>query len=81
MQLKEALIDAGDSRLQPIILTSLTTIFGVAPLAFANEFWLGLSIAVIFGLAFATILQLYMVPMFFLKLMGKFYSTSRKTKS
>ncbi len=73
LPLKEALIDAGDSRLQPIILTSLTTIFGVVPLAFANEFWLGLSISVMFGLAFATILQLYLVPMFFLKLMGKYY--------
>ena len=71
MTLVDALTDAGDTRLQPIILTSLTTIIGVVPLAFADEFWVGLSISIIFGLAFATILQLFVVPMVFLKLEGK----------
>lgn len=78
MSLRDALADAGDARLQPIILTSLTTIFGVVPLAFANEFWFGLSISVIFGLLFATILQLFVVPMVYLKLEGKKISRKRK---
>jgi len=64
----EAAIHAGETRLQPILLTSATTIAGIVPLAFADEFWFGLSIAIAFGLAFATIIQLYMVPMFYLKL-------------
>ncbi len=67
----EAVANAGSTRLQPILLTSLTTIVGVIPLALADEFWLGLSIAIAFGLAFATALQLYLIPMFYLKLAGK----------
>lgn len=66
----EAVIDAGDTRLQPIMLTTITTIIGVVPLAFANEFWVGLSISIIFGLAFATVLQLFVVPMLFVKFEG-----------
>jgi multidrug efflux pump subunit AcrB len=68
---REAVASAGESRLQPILLTSITTIIGVIPLAMADEFWLGLSIAIIFGLSFATILQLFMIPMLFLKFEGK----------
>ena len=67
----EAIADAGDTRLQPILLTSITTIMGVVPLAIADEFWMGLSISIIFGLSFATILQLFVVPMLFLKFEGK----------
>jgi multidrug efflux pump subunit AcrB len=66
----EAVIDAGDTRLQPIMLTTITTIIVVVPLAFANEFWVGLSISIIFGLAFATVLQLFVVPMLFVKFEG-----------
>jgi multidrug efflux pump subunit AcrB len=75
---KEAVVDAGDTRLQPILLTSITTIIGVAPLALSDEFWLGLSIAIIFGLAFATILQLFVIPMVFLQLEGKRLLKRRK---
>jgi len=67
----DAVADAGDTRLQPILLTTVTTIIGVIPLAFANEFWIGLSISIIFGLAFATVLQLFVVPMLFVKFEGK----------
>ncbi len=71
MKAVDAIADAGDSRLQPILLTSITTIVGVIPLAFANDFWLGLSISIIFGLAFATVLQLFIIPMIFVKFEGK----------
>jgi multidrug efflux pump subunit AcrB len=66
----EAVADAGDTRLQPILLTSITTIMGVVPLAFASEFWVGLSISIIFGLLFATVLQLFVIPMLFVKFEG-----------
>jgi multidrug efflux pump subunit AcrB len=72
MKPREAVADAGDTRLQPILLTSITTIIGIGPLAFADEFWVGLSISVMFGLAFSTILQLYFIPMVFLKLEGNY---------
>ncbi|MDX9893736.1 MAG: efflux RND transporter permease subunit [Patescibacteria group bacterium] len=71
MKPRQAIMNAGCARLQPILLTSITTIAGVFPLIFANEMWLGFSIAIIFGLLFATILQLFFLPIVFLKLEGK----------
>lgn len=67
----EAISDAGDTRLQPILLTTITTIMGVIPLIFANEFWIGLSVSIIFGLAFATVIQLFVIPMLFVRFEGK----------
>ena len=58
----ERIIEGGISRMQPIFLTSLTTIAGVFPLVFADEIWRGLSLAIIFGLIFSTVLTLVMVP-------------------
>lgn len=71
MNPKEAAINAGQLRLQPIILTTVTTIAGVIPLAFADEFWLGLSISIIFGLLFSTLLQLFIIPAVYLQFEGK----------
>jgi len=71
MSPRQAIADAARTRLQPILLTSITTVLGVLPLALADEFWFGLSIAIAFGLVFSTLLQLFIVPIFFLKLEGK----------
>ncbi len=62
MQLVDGVIDAGVARMQPIFLTSLTTIAGILPLTFADELWKGLGWAVIFGLLFSTVLTLVMIP-------------------
>jgi multidrug efflux pump subunit AcrB len=64
--LKEALMEAGINRLRPVLLTTVTTIGGLLPL-FLNfsggaEFWAPLTGAVIFGLAFATMLTLIVIP-------------------
>ena len=66
MGVKEALMEAGVNRLRPVLLTTVTTIGGLFPL-FMNfsggaEFWQPLTGAVIFGLAFATLLTLVMIP-------------------
>ncbi|MBN2475929.1 MAG: efflux RND transporter permease subunit [Pirellulales bacterium] len=66
MRVKHALLEAGVNRLRPVILTTVTTIGGLAPL-FLNisggaEFWQPLTGAVIFGLAFATVLTLLVIP-------------------
>jgi multidrug efflux pump len=61
-----AIIESSISRLRPIILTTLTTVFGLIPL------WLGggpmfepMAIAIIFGLLFATLLTLIFVPVLY----------------
>lgn len=71
MKPRQAIANAGVTRLQPILLTSITTVAGILPLAFTDEFWFGLSISIIFGITFATILQLFILPMVYLKLEGK----------
>jgi len=77
MAIKNALSEAGEARLEPIMMTTLTTIAGVTPLAFADEFWRGLSVAVAFGIAFATVLTLVMVPVLYLKFEGKAWMRSK----
>ncbi|MDF1496781.1 MAG: efflux RND transporter permease subunit [Patescibacteria group bacterium] len=61
----DAIITAAGERLQPIILTSVTTAMGVLPLAFANELWGDLAWAIVFGITSSTVLTLIMVPIFY----------------
>lgn len=62
VEFKEAIAEATKSRLQPIIMTSITTIVGILPLAISNDFWRGLGFSLIFGLASSTILTLIVIP-------------------
>ncbi len=56
-------------RFRPIMLTSLTTIFGLAPMAFGlggkSIFWAPLATAIMWGLGFSTLLILSMVPAYY----------------
>lgn len=64
----EAAILAGRKRLRPILITSLTTILGMLPIAFGSgeggKILQPLGIAVSGGLWFSTLLTLFLVPMF-----------------
>src|SRR3989339_303654 len=68
MEFFGAIIDAGVTRMQPIFLTSITTIAGIFPLIYADEMWRGLSLTVIFGLIFSTILTLVVIPIIYIGL-------------
>jgi len=61
----EAVVISGGERLQPIILTTITTAAGVLPLAFSNEMWGDLAWTIAIGITCATILTLVMVPVFY----------------
>ena len=56
-----AIIDASVSRVRPVSLGVLTTVLGVAPLLW-DPFFRSLAVVIIFGLSFATILTLLVVP-------------------
>ena len=58
----ESLVAAGKSRLQPIIVTTLTTLFGVLPLALQDAFWAGLGYTLIFGLFAGSLMTLFVIP-------------------
>ncbi|MBN1756903.1 MAG: efflux RND transporter permease subunit [Chitinispirillaceae bacterium] len=66
MEKKEALIHAATIRLRPILITSLTTIMGVFPMAISrsqgSEMSAPIGISVGFGLLFSTMLTLIVVP-------------------
>ncbi|HPW62047.1 MAG TPA: efflux RND transporter permease subunit [Cyclobacteriaceae bacterium] len=65
-KLLEAVTDAAESRFRPILMTSLSTILGILPIALAlgagSESRVSMGIAVIGGMAFATVLTLYVIP-------------------
>jgi len=61
---REAYIAAGKSRLQPIFLTSITTVVGLLPLSLSDEMWAGLGFAIIYGMSLSTVLTLLLVPCF-----------------
>ncbi len=54
--------DAAVSRFRPIMLTTITTVVGMIPLSRISDFWSPLAFAIMFGLTFAMILTLILVP-------------------
>ncbi|RMF73074.1 MAG: efflux RND transporter permease subunit [Acidobacteria bacterium] len=83
---REAILDAGQTRLRPVILTAVTTVLGLIPLTVginldfvegtlriggeSTQWWGPMGVAVIFGLSFATLLTLVVVPVTFDLLYG-----------
>ncbi len=83
LDVREAIIVAGRLRLRPVLLTAITTILGLVPMAVgysidfqnwppriimgaeSSQWWAPMAVAVIFGLALATILTLVLVPVMF----------------
>ena len=66
MALREALAEAACQRLRAVLLTSLTTIAGLTPLLFETsrqaQFLIPMAVSIAFGLAFATLLILLVIP-------------------
>ncbi|MGB0938594.1 MAG: efflux RND transporter permease subunit [Colwellia sp.] len=59
-----AIVEASSSRLRPVSLAAITTILGVMPLIF-DPFFADMSVTIMGGLAFATILTLIAVPVLY----------------
>lgn len=78
---REAILDAGVTRLRPVLLTAVTTVLGLVPLTVginfdfltfelllggeSTDWWGSMGVAVIFGLGLATVLTLVIVPVTF----------------
>jgi len=84
MDLVAATVQAGVTRLRPVLLTAGTTILGLVPMVLgvsidvhtlsiswrseSSQWWRSMATAVIFGLAFATVLTLVVVPSLYVSL-------------
>ena len=68
MKFDDAIFEAGKSRFRAIFLTSITTIAGLAPLLLEKsrqaQFLKPMAISIAYGIGFATILTLLMLPIF-----------------
>jgi HAE1 family hydrophobic/amphiphilic exporter-1 len=71
----DAVIAGGKSRLRPVLMTSLTTILGMVPMAMGigegSEIWQPMGIAVVGGLLLSTLLTLFIVPSLYAMLEGR----------
>ena len=81
----EAVISAAISRLRPILMTSLSTILGILPIALAlgagSESRVSMGIAVVGGLIFSTFLTLFIVPAMYSYLSRKTATVSNVTET
>lgn len=70
MNCHDALTTAGPRRLRPILMTTLTTVLGMLPMALAtsegSEMMQALAVAVIFGLSLSTVVTLIFIPVLYM---------------
>jgi multidrug efflux pump subunit AcrB len=66
----EAVVAAGGARFRPVMLTSLTTFFGLMPLLFEKstqaQFLIPMAVSLGFGIMFATFITLILIPVNYL---------------
>ncbi len=65
MDKKEAIAIASGIRLRPIVLTKITALAGLLPLAVFSAFWRGLALTVIFGILTSGVLSLFTTPVLY----------------
>lgn len=65
----DAIVKAGRSRLRPILMTTITTVLGMIPLAVGKgegaEMWNSLGMTVAWGLTFSTLITLVLIPIMY----------------
>ena len=65
----DAAVAAGRSRMRPILMTTLTTVLGMVPMAIGtgvgSEMWNALGMTVAWGLSFSTLVTLFLIPVLF----------------
>jgi len=64
-ELIDVVADSAVSRFRPILLTTITTVVGMVPLSRISDFWSPLAFSIMFGLTFAMVLTLILVPTLF----------------
>ena len=60
----DAVVDSATSRVRPVMMGTLTTVLGVIPLFF-DAFFQSMAVVIVFGLTFATLLTLLIIPLLY----------------
>lgn len=79
----EAIMEAAVSRLRPVMLAAATTVLGVIPLL-QDVFWIGLSVTLMAGLTFGSVLTMVIVPVLYatvFRIEAKDAAVSSKTRA
>ncbi len=84
MTIRDALVESAKTRLRPILMTTLTTIISMIPLALAygegTEMMQGMAIIIIGGLVASTLLILILMPVFYLLVYGRSKKEKRERR-
>lgn len=82
MGITRAIVDSGNSRLRPVLMTTLTTVLGMLPLALGrgegSEVWRGMGMAIVWGLSISTIVTLVFVPVLYSLFAGRGIKRARR---
>jgi len=71
---QQAIIEAAQRRMRPILLTTATTVFGLVPLYLGGgEMWEPMAVGIMAGLIFSTLLTLGFIPVLYALLYGISY--------
>ncbi|MCH5295776.1 MAG: efflux RND transporter permease subunit [Treponema sp.] len=84
MRMKEACLEAGSSRLRPVLMTTLTTILGMIPMCFSTSGSAGMvqpiGVAVVGGLTSSTFITLFFIPVLYSLIMKEKKGASSRIK-
>jgi multidrug efflux pump subunit AcrB len=67
----EVVVQAASTRFRPIILTTVTTVFGMIPLSLVSPEWGPLAFTIMYGLSFSLLLTLLLIPIMYTRWPGK----------
>lgn len=80
--IRSAVVMAGKSRLRPVLMTTLTTVLGMLPMAIGlgegSEMWQSMGVSVAFGLTLSTLVTLVLIPTLYAALEGRMVVRERR---
>lgn len=78
---RRAVLKAGRSRLRPVLMTTLTTVLGMMPMAIGvgegSEMWQSMGVTVVFGLSLSTLVTLILIPTLYTAMEARFIVRDR----
>lgn len=81
--IRSSVVLAGKSRLRPVLMTTLTTVLGMVPMALGlgegSEMWQSMGVSVAFGLTVSTFVTLVLIPTLYAAMEGRFVVRERRT--